>query len=60
MVILTSSNSSTMASLVLLVPLVPPLAPTVNVVSDLPFWVELVERSLETNLAVVPWVQSVA
>jgi hypothetical protein len=60
MVIPTSNNSSTTASLVLLVPPVPPLAPMGNVVSDLPFWVELVERSLETNSAVVPWAQSVA
>ena len=57
MVIPTSNNSSTTASLVILMP---PLAPMVNVVSDPPFWVELVERSLETNLAVVPWAQSVA
>lgn len=44
-------NSRTTAKLALLAP---PLAPTVNVVSDPPFWVGLVERSLETNSVGAP------
>jgi hypothetical protein len=58
MVTLTSNNSSTMANLALLALLALLLAPMVNVVSVLPLWVELVERSLETNSVAVLWVQS--